>query len=155
MKKILSKMKELECYRDFSHYSLWKFFRLSRAANSAVIGRTWPKFELVRDIMVVFVTCGYEEDPIKSEGARVLTRFSPLRPYGSYLLPWKPEFRSNLAKNLMQPFPHPTDASDKIWLQSTRWMQRYLCLKVLMHGRTHARTHVRTPARLPSYHLTL
>ena len=32
------------------------------------------KFNLVRDIMVVLVTCKYEEDPIKNEGARVLTR---------------------------------------------------------------------------------
>ena len=32
----------------------------------------------VRDIMVVLVTCKYEEDPIKNEGARVLTRFSQL-----------------------------------------------------------------------------
>ena len=46
--------------------------------NSAVLGRIWLKFELVRDIMVVLLTCKYEEDPIKKEGARVLTRFSPL-----------------------------------------------------------------------------
>ena len=57
--------------------------------------------------MVVLVTCMYEEDPTKNEGARVLTRFSPLSPYGSYPLPWKPEFQSDLAKNLMQPFPTP------------------------------------------------
>ena len=44
------------------------FFRRSKAANSAVLGRIWPKFELVRDIMVVLVTCKYEEDPIKNEG---------------------------------------------------------------------------------------
>ena len=50
------------------------FFRRSRAANSAVLGRIWPKFELVRDIMVVLVTCKNEQDPIKNEGARVLTR---------------------------------------------------------------------------------
>ena len=50
------------------------FFRRSRAANSAVLGRIWPKFELVRDIIDVLVTCKYEEDPIKNEGARVLTR---------------------------------------------------------------------------------
>ena len=63
--------------------------------------------------MIVLVTCKYEEDPIKNEDARVLTRFSPLLPYGSYLLPWKPEFQSDLTKNLKQPFPHPNDASDK------------------------------------------
>ena len=54
------------------------FFRRSRGANSAVLGPIRPKFELVRDIMVVLVTCKYEEDLIKNEDARVLTRFSPL-----------------------------------------------------------------------------
>ena len=37
-----------------------------------------PKFELVQDFMVVLVTCKNEEDRIKIEGARVLTRFSAL-----------------------------------------------------------------------------
>ena len=50
------------------------FFRQSRAANSAVLGRIWLKFELVRDIIDVLVTCKYEKDPIKNEGAKVLTR---------------------------------------------------------------------------------
>ena len=50
------------------------FFRRSRAANSAVLGRIWLKFELVRDIIDVLVIYKYEEDPIKNEGARVLTR---------------------------------------------------------------------------------
>ena len=84
------------------------FFKRSRAANSVVLGQIWLKFELVRDIIDVLVTCKYEEDPIKNEGgilpkfelmqafivvlvtckneedsiknegARVLTRFSPL-----------------------------------------------------------------------------
>ena len=35
-------------------------------------------------------------------------------PIGSYLLPWKPEFQSDLAQNLMQPFPLLNDALDKI-----------------------------------------
>ena len=54
------------------------FFRRSRAANSAVLGPIWPNFELVRDVMYVLVTCKFEEDPIKNEGARVFTTFSPL-----------------------------------------------------------------------------
>ena len=58
--------------------SLWDFFIRSRAANSAVLGPIWPNFELVRDVMDVLVTCKYEEDPIKNEGARVDTTFSPL-----------------------------------------------------------------------------
>ena len=63
----------------------------------------------------------------------------------------------------MQPFPHPNDASDKIWLQSACWSRRYSCLKVWTHARTHGRTDTRThgrtdartPARVPSYKLTL
>ena len=43
------------------------------AANSAVHGWTWPKFELIQDFTVVLVTCKNEEDPIKNEGARVFT----------------------------------------------------------------------------------
>ena len=41
----------------------------SRAANSAVQGRIWLKFELI----VILVTSKNEEDPIKIEGARVVT----------------------------------------------------------------------------------
>ena len=48
------------------------FARRSRAANSAVLGLIWPNFELVRDVMYAFVTCKYEEDPIKNKGARVV-----------------------------------------------------------------------------------
>ena len=44
-----------------------------RVANSAVLGLIWPNFELARDVMDVLVTCKYEEDPIKNEGARVVT----------------------------------------------------------------------------------
>ena len=67
-------MKELECSQDFSHYkSMGIFSRRSRAANSAVLGPIWPNFELVRDLMDVLITCKYEEDPIKNEGARVVT----------------------------------------------------------------------------------
>ena len=50
------------------------FFRRSRAANSAVLNLIWLKFELVRDIIDVLDTCKYEENPIKNEGARLLTR---------------------------------------------------------------------------------
>ena len=50
------------------------FFRRSRVANSAVLCQIWLKFELVQDIIDVLVTCKYEEDQIKNEGARVLTR---------------------------------------------------------------------------------
>ena len=69
MKKIQSKMKPVECYQDY------RFFRHSRAANFAVSGGIWPKFELFQAFMVVLVTCKNDEGPIKNEGAGVLTSF--------------------------------------------------------------------------------
>ena len=33
----------------------------------------WPKFQLIQAFMVALVTCENEEDPIKSEGDRVVT----------------------------------------------------------------------------------
>ena len=69
-----SKMKELECSQDFSHYkSMGIFSRRSRAANSAVLGPIKSNFELGRDFMVVLLTYKNEEDPIKNRGARVFT----------------------------------------------------------------------------------
>ena len=84
------------------------------SANSAVLGPVLPNFKFVRDVMDVLIACKYEEDPIKNEGARVFTTFSPLYSYGSYRLPWTPEFCSDLVQNLMHAFPLPNDASDKI-----------------------------------------
>ena len=68
--RLFTRFLPLLVYEDFS--------RRSRAASSAVLGPIWPNFELVRDIIDVLVTCKYEEDPIKNEGARVDTTFSPL-----------------------------------------------------------------------------
>ena len=66
------KMKALECSQDFSHYKSMGIFPDAQA-NSAVHGWIWSNFELVRDLMVVLVTCKNEEDLIKNVGARVLT----------------------------------------------------------------------------------
>ena len=79
MRMIESNMKELECSQDFSHYKYMEIFsRRSRAAHSTVLAPIWPNFELVRDVIDVLVTCKYEEDQIKNEGARVFTTFSQL-----------------------------------------------------------------------------
>ena len=52
------------------------FFRRSRAAISTVHGRILLNFKIIRDFIVFLVTCKNEEDPIKTEGARVLTTFN-------------------------------------------------------------------------------
>ena len=107
-------------------------FRHSRAANSVVNGPIWPKFKFIRDFMHVLVTRKYKKDWIKNNREKVETSFSPLQVNGDFLLPWKPEFWSKLPQNLMQPFPHPSDAIHKIWLRLANWLQRYLSLEVLM-----------------------
>ena len=73
MKKIRSKMKALECSQ---HYT--SIFRRARADNSGVGGGIWSKFKLIQAFMHVLVTCKNENDRIKNEGARVLTKFLPL-----------------------------------------------------------------------------
>ena len=74
MKKIQLKMKALECSQDFSHYKSMGIFPDAQ-------GQLTPQ-SLVRScrisnssemLKVVLVTCKYEEDPIKNEGARVVT----------------------------------------------------------------------------------
>ena len=69
---------------------------------------------------------------------------------GGYPLPWTPEFRSDLAQNLMQIFPHPNDGSDKISLRYAHWLRRYSSLKMF----THRHTYRQTTTRLVYYKLT-
>ena len=60
------------------------FFRRSRATNSDVKCGILPKIELIQAFIVVLVTCKNKEDPIKNEGARVLTKFSPYKSMGLF-----------------------------------------------------------------------
>ena len=74
MRMIKSKMKEQECSQDFSHYKSMGIFQDAQ-------GQLTPQ-SLVRSgritVIDVLVTCKYKEYPIKNEGARVDTTFSPL-----------------------------------------------------------------------------
>ena len=79
MKKIRSKMNVLvftSLYTDF--------FRRSRAGNSVFSGRIWLKLELIQAYMHVLISCKNEEDPIKTDGARVFTTCLPLEVYGEF-----------------------------------------------------------------------
>ena len=58
------------------------------AANSAVSEGIQPKFELIQAFMTVLFTCKNEKDPVKNEGARVITTFLTLRAFG--ILPMVP-----------------------------------------------------------------
>ena len=76
MKKIHSKMKVLEWSQHFSHYKSMGIF--PDAQGQLTHGWILHYFEPIRDFMVVLVTCKNKEEQIKNEGARVVTRFSPL-----------------------------------------------------------------------------
>ena len=66
---------------SFSPYKSMGFFSYAQGqlTPQSVVqsGRISNSSEMLW-IMDVLVTCKYEEDPIKNEGARVLTTFSPL-----------------------------------------------------------------------------
>ena len=141
MRMIDSKMKEVECSQDFSHYkSLGIFPDAQWAANSALLGPIWPKFELVRDVIDVLVTCKYEEDPIKNEGARVVTIFSPIITLWelSVAMDTRVPIRSSPKPNAW-PF-HPNNGSIKILLRLTHWLQRYSTLKMSTDTQTGTQT---------------
>ena len=53
-------------------------FSNTQGQLTPVRSRIWLKFEPIRDIMVVLVTCKNEEDPMKNKGTRVATTFFPL-----------------------------------------------------------------------------
>ena len=55
--------------------SLWGFFRLSRAANSAVGGSIKAKFELVRALIHVIIACKYKKELMKNSRENVETPF--------------------------------------------------------------------------------
>ena len=61
--------------REKVETSFFPFFRRSRAANSG--GRIRPKFELVRALMHVIITCKYEKEQMKNSPEKVKTPFFP------------------------------------------------------------------------------
>ena len=76
MRMIDSKLKELECSQDFSHYKSMGIFPDAQGQLTRSPWSDLAEFRTCRDVMDVLVTCKYEEDTIKNEG--VVTTFSPL-----------------------------------------------------------------------------
>ena len=114
MRMIDSKMKELECSQDFSHYKSMGIFPDAQ-------GQLTPQ-SLVRsgrisnssEMLWMFLLPASMKKIRSKIKALEWTQHFPIITHGSYLLPYKPEFQSYLVKHLMQSIPHPNDASDKI-----------------------------------------
>ena len=73
---IYYKMKAQEWSQQFSHYKSMGIFEDAQGQLSSVAGLIWPNFEPIQAFIVDLVTCTNEEDPIKYEGARVVTTLS-------------------------------------------------------------------------------
>ena len=78
MKTTHSKMKALKWSKHFSRYKSMGIFRDAQGQLTSFPGGTLPKFKPIREFMVVLITYKNKEEPIKNEGARVVTRFSML-----------------------------------------------------------------------------
>ena len=83
MRMIDSKMKELECSKDFSHYKSMGIFGRSRAANSAVLGPIWPFFELVRDLWMFLLPASMEKIRSKMKALEWSQHFPHYNPKGA------------------------------------------------------------------------
>ena len=51
--------------------------RNSRTANSVIFFSIWLKFKLIYACILVIANCKFKEDPLKIEGAKVVTTFLP------------------------------------------------------------------------------
>ena len=79
-----SKMKELECSQDFSHYKSMGIFPDAQGQlTPQSLVRSGKNFELVQDVMDVLVTCKYEEDPIKMKALEWSQHFPHYNPMGA------------------------------------------------------------------------
>ena len=50
-----------------------------------------------------------------------------------YMLPWQPEYQSNVPKNNMPPVQQPNDAPYEIWSRLANWLSRYWYLKIFYY----------------------
>ena len=75
MKKIQSKMKELEWSQ---HYSL--IFKMLKGANSKMCDGILTKFKLIQALIVVLIVCNNEEDPFKLKALESSQDFSHYKP---------------------------------------------------------------------------
>ena len=75
MKKIQSKMKELEWSQ---HYSLIFTMHKGSILQYKICDGILRKFKLIQALIVVLIVCKNEEDPFKIESTRVVAIFLPL-----------------------------------------------------------------------------
>ena len=141
-------MKALEWSQQFSHSKSNGIFPDAQGqltSQSAVVyGRV---FFLNQAFIHATLTCWNKVYPIKNEGARVATIFPHYNPMGDICRHGN-QFRSDLVRSLLQPFPSPSDASDLIKFDcnwSTSLRDIHACERTYTHGRQLESHHIRSP----------
>ena len=88
----------------------------------------WPKIKLIQTLIGVLVTCKNEEDPIKNEGARVVTTDLPLYVYAEFY-----DTQGKLTPQSEDGSTLNSNSSKLLWLSflSARMNKIFLKLKVL------------------------
>ena len=89
--------------------------------------------------MLVIVACKYEKDQMKNSREKSETLFSHYNLMGVICCHGN-QFQSDLAQNLLQPFPYPNDASDSVAIG-------LLVAEIFMFESVYRRTHARTNGR--------
>ena len=93
---LMSKMKELECSQDFSHYKSMGIFPDAQ-------GQLTPQ-SLVRSGRISNLSEMLWMFLLPARMKKIQSKMKALE-----WSPWTPEFRSDLVQNLMHPFPLPND----------------------------------------------
>ena len=84
MRMIDSKMKELECSQDFSHYkSMGIFSRCPRAANSAVLGPIWPNSNSSKMLWMISLPASMKKIRSKMKALEWSQHFPHSNPMGA------------------------------------------------------------------------
>ena len=130
MRMIESKMKELECSKYDSHYKSMGIFPDAQGQltpqSLVQSGRISNSSEM---LWIFSLPASMKKIRSKMKALEWSQHFPHYNPMGAIRC-HEHQFRSDLAQNLMQPFPHPNDGSVKISLRLAHWLRRYLSLKM-------------------------
>ena len=117
MRMINSKMKELECSQDCSHYKSMGIFpdAQGQLTPQSLVrsGRIWNSFEM---LLRISLPASMEKIRSKMKALECSQHFPHYNPMGAIRCHGHQSSDPIWPKNLMQPFPHPNEGSDKISL---------------------------------------
>ena len=117
MMKIHLKRKLQECSQHFSHYKYMGIYPdvQGKLIPQSLVVSCWISnpFEILWLYSLPIRMKNIQSKMEELEYSRDFPHYNPIEAICRH----KPEFWSDLAENLMQPFPHPNGTPDEIWFQ--------------------------------------